>query len=83
MQNDKTKEKFKINTKMQNVYTQQLTLRNTCYTINEAVGLAYRAVERADGCARINRSRKCAMPREHTFLFLLKDRYSEIKRGPL
>jgi hypothetical protein len=38
---DKTKEKLKINTKMQNVSTQQLTLRNTCYTINEAIGLAY------------------------------------------
>jgi hypothetical protein len=37
MQNDKTKEKFKINTRMQNVSTQQLALRNTCYTINEAV----------------------------------------------
>jgi hypothetical protein len=83
MQNDKTKEKFKINTRMKNVSTQQLTLRNTCYTINEAVRLAYRAVERAVGCARINRARKCAMPREHTFLFLLKDGNSEIKRGPI
>jgi hypothetical protein len=41
MQNDKTKEKFKINTRTLNVSTQQLTLRNTCYAINEAVRLAY------------------------------------------
>jgi hypothetical protein len=30
-QNYKTKEKFKINTRMQNVSTQQLILRSTCY----------------------------------------------------